>query len=49
MPMFQSADVMIHYQTFGDANAPALVFSNSLGTNFGMWQQQFNFLKIAFL
>ncbi|WP_336939234.1 3-oxoadipate enol-lactonase [Acinetobacter modestus] len=48
MPMFQSADVMIHYQTFGDANAPALVFSNSLGTNFGMWQQQFNFFKDRF-
>ncbi|RZG62970.1 alpha/beta fold hydrolase, partial [Acinetobacter junii] len=48
MPIFQSADVMIHYQTFGDANAPALVFSNSLGTNLGMWQQQFNFFKDRF-
>ncbi|RZF55998.1 3-oxoadipate enol-lactonase [Acinetobacter halotolerans] len=48
MPTFQSADVNIHYQTFGDANAPALVFSNSLGTNFGMWQQQFNFFKDRF-
>lgn len=31
MSVFQSADAQIHYQTFGDPNAPALVFSNSLG------------------
>ncbi|WP_151714871.1 3-oxoadipate enol-lactonase [Acinetobacter sp. TUM15071] len=48
MSVFQSADAQIHYQTFGDPNAPALVFSNSLGTNYGMWQQQFNYFKEHF-
>lgn len=48
MSVFQSADAQIHYQTFGDPNAPALVFSNSLGTNYGMWQQQFNYFKQRF-
>lgn len=48
MSVFQSADAHIHYQTFGDRNAPALVFSNSLGTHYGMWQQQFNYFKQRF-
>ncbi|MCU4641107.1 3-oxoadipate enol-lactonase [Acinetobacter courvalinii] len=48
MSVFQSADAQIHYQTFGDPNSPALVFSNSLGTNYGMWQQQFNYFKQRF-
>lgn len=48
MSVFQSADAQIHYETFGDPNAPALVFSNSLGTNYGMWQQQFNYFKQRF-
>ncbi|UYF76466.1 3-oxoadipate enol-lactonase [Acinetobacter ursingii] len=43
-----SEDIMLHYQTFGDANKPALIFSNSLGTNLGMWQKQFNFFKQNF-
>ena len=51
MPTFNFQDqvsaqsVMLHYQTFGDAQKPALIFSNSLGTNYGMWQKQFNYLK----
>ena len=48
MPIFQSKDVNINYQTFGDPNSPALVFSNSLGTNYGMWQKQFNYFKDRF-
>ncbi|EHU1492092.1 3-oxoadipate enol-lactonase [Acinetobacter baumannii] len=48
MPSFQSADAQINYQTFGEPSSPALVFSNSLGTNYGMWQQQFNALKDQF-
>ncbi|RKG30598.1 3-oxoadipate enol-lactonase [Acinetobacter guerrae] len=43
-----SQDVMLHYQTFGDAHKPALIFSNSLGTNLGMWQKQFNYFKQNF-
>lgn len=48
MPSFQSADAQINYQTFGEPSSPALVFSNSLGTNYGMWQKQFNELKDQF-
>ena len=48
MPILTTPDVQLHYQTFGDASNPALVFSNSLGTNYGMWQQQFNALKDQF-
>lgn len=40
MPTFSSQDAQINYQTFGDASKPAIVFSNSLGTNFSMWQAQ---------
>ena len=40
MPTFSSDNADIHYQTFGDANHPALVFSNSLGTQHSMWQAQ---------
>ena len=43
MPTFTSNDAQINYQTFGDASKPALVFSNSLGTNFKMWQPQIDF------
>lgn len=48
MPIFQSKDVNINYQIFGDPNSPALMFSNSLGTNYGMWQKQFNYFKDRF-
>lgn len=40
MPTFTSNDAQINYQTFGDANKPALIFSNSLGTKYSMWQPQ---------
>ena len=40
MPTFTSQDAQINYQTFGEASKPAIVFSNSLGTNFTMWQPQ---------
>ncbi|OIJ37693.1 MULTISPECIES: 3-oxoadipate enol-lactonase [Acinetobacter] len=45
MPTFTSNDAQINYQTFGDAAKPALVFSNSLGTNFKMWQPQIDFFQ----
>ncbi|MCH7305057.1 3-oxoadipate enol-lactonase [Acinetobacter sp. NIPH 1869] len=48
MSVFQSADAQINYQTFGDPSSPALLFSNSLGTNYGMWQKQFNYFKEHF-
>ncbi|SDP50667.1 3-oxoadipate enol-lactonase [Ralstonia sp. 25mfcol4.1] len=34
------SSVRIHYQLDGDASLPVLVLSNSLGTNFDMWQPQ---------
>ncbi len=48
MPTFTSNDAEINYQTFGDANKPAIVFSNSLGTKFTMWQPQIDFFKKNF-
>lgn len=48
MPTFQSADAKINYQTFGEPSSPALLFCNSLGTNYGMWQQQINAFKNQF-
>ena len=48
MPTFTSNDAQINYQTFGDATKPALIFSNSLGTNFKMWQAQIDFFQQDF-
>jgi 3-oxoadipate enol-lactonase len=40
MPRAQVNGCHIHYEITGPANAPALVLSNSLGSNFGMWDAQ---------
>ncbi len=48
MPTFTSNDAQINYQSFGDATKPALIFSNSLGTNFKMWQAQIDFFQQDF-
>lgn len=48
MPTFQKQDVSLNYQTFGEKNKPALIFSNSLGTNYSMWQPQIDALKDDF-
>ncbi|MGQ7793492.1 3-oxoadipate enol-lactonase [Faunimonas sp. B44] len=41
MAEFRTGDgISIHYQVEGDADAPPLVFSNSLGTNLHMWDGQ---------
>jgi 3-oxoadipate enol-lactonase len=40
MPFAQLEDVRIHYDLTGPSSAPALVFSNSLGENFSMWDPQ---------
>ncbi len=48
MPTFTSNDAQINYQTFGDAAKLALIFSNSLGTNFKMWQAQIDFFQQDF-
>ncbi|WFF38484.1 3-oxoadipate enol-lactonase [Moraxella nasibovis] len=48
MPIFQNKDVSLNYQTFGEKSKPALIFSNSLGTNYTMWQAQIDALKDDF-
>lgn len=48
MPTFTSNDAQINYQTTGDASKPAIIFSNSLGTNFSMWQPQIDAFKNDF-
>lgn len=40
MPFVELPDAQIHYMLEGSAEAPLLVFSNSLGTNFSMWDAQ---------
>jgi 3-oxoadipate enol-lactonase len=40
MPFVDSHHAQIHYSLEGPANNPALVFSNSLGTDFSMWDPQ---------
>lgn len=49
MPSFQSADAQINYQTFGEPSFLLWYFPILLGTNYGMWQKQFNELKDQFL
>ena len=40
MPFAELSDVKIHYRLDGAEHLPVLVLSNSLGTNFDMWQPQ---------
>jgi len=40
MPIAHINNAHLHYEIQGAANAPALVLSNSLATNFGMWEAQ---------
>jgi len=40
MPFAELKDVEIHYELTGPEKAPVLVFSNSLGTNLGLWDAQ---------
>ena len=48
MPFAQLKDVRIHYDFGGPANAPLLVFSNSLGANLSMWDPQMPDLRKKF-
>lgn len=40
MANLELKDVRVHYELAGSENGPVLVFSNSLGTNLGMWDPQ---------
>jgi 3-oxoadipate enol-lactonase len=48
MPIAHINGGHIHYQIEGAANAPGLVLSNSLGTNFAMWDAQMPELREHF-
>jgi 3-oxoadipate enol-lactonase len=48
MPIAHINGGHIHYQIEGAANAPGLVLSNSLGTNFAMWDAQMPELRKHF-
>jgi len=49
MPSFVTPQqITLNYQTFGDPKHPALLFSNSLGTNLSMWQPQIEFFQKDF-
>lgn len=45
MPIFDNQEIPLNYATFGDSSYPALIFSNSLGTNYHMWQPQIDALQ----
>ncbi len=40
MPFVETKDLRMHYELGGAANAPALLLSNSLGTNLSLWDSQ---------
>lgn len=40
MPFLVLDEVRLHYELSGPAGAPVLLFSNSLGTNLQMWEEQ---------
>jgi 3-oxoadipate enol-lactonase len=40
MPFAELPNVRLHYSLAGPASAPVLILSNSLGTNFSMWDAQ---------
>ncbi len=48
MPFVEAGDLRVHYALTGAANAPVVVLSNSLGTNFSMWDPQVPALKKVF-
>lgn len=45
MPILKNKEVTLNYASFGDKGNPALMFSNSLGTNYQMWQPQIDALQ----
>ncbi len=45
MPIFDNQEIALYYATFGDSSNPALIFSNSLGTSYQMWQPQIDALQ----
>jgi len=48
MPIVKSGEARIHYSLEGQSGTPALLFSNSLGTNYSMWDPQVPELRKKF-
>ncbi len=48
MPFVEAGDLRVHYALTGETNAPVVVLSNSLGTNFSMWDPQVPALEKEF-
>jgi 3-oxoadipate enol-lactonase len=48
MPFLEYGDLRVHYALTGTASAPVLILSNSLGTNFSMWDAQLPALEKEF-
>lgn len=48
MPFLETGKLRVHHALTGASNAPALIFSNSLGTNFSMWDPQARELEKEF-
>jgi 3-oxoadipate enol-lactonase len=48
MPFVETGDLRVHYALTGAAGAPVVVLSNSLGTNFSMWDAQVPALEKEF-
>jgi 3-oxoadipate enol-lactonase len=48
MPMIETKTARFQYELAGSITAPTLLFSNSLGTDFGMWNPQFDEFKRDF-
>jgi len=48
VPFVETKDLHMHYELDGPANAPALVLSNSLGTNLSLWDPQASVFAKAF-
>lgn len=48
MAKLQLGELQFNYSMVGPANAPVIVFSNSLGANLTMWEPQIEFFKRKF-
>ena len=48
MPFVELRDAQIHYLLEGPSGAPVLAFSNSLGTNYSMWDSQASEFRTKF-
>ena len=48
MPFVETGGARIHYAIEGADGAPVLAFSNSLGTNYSMWDPQAQELRKTF-